>query len=198
MRSAVESFLDCIPAMSMYSIREGQRAFGLDSSNKIVIYDNLLDSKALWLTANTSTMYAMGWLDMKTDGPTVIELPPGMLGILDDAAFLYMTDLGMAGPDQGKGGKFLVLPPGYDGDVPDGYFVVQSNTYGAWLFMRGYLDKGIEAASANIRDNLKVYPLAAASESAGDGVRQRDGRGDRHGAPQRRHVLRERACGPAR
>ena len=158
---AVESFLDCIPAMSMYSIREGQRAFGLDSSNKIVIYDNLLDSKALWLTANTSTMYAMGWLDMKTDGPTVIELPPGMLGILDDAAFLYMTDLGVAGPDQGKGGKFLVLPPGYDGDVPDGYFVVQSNTYGAWLFMRGYLDKGIEAASANIRDNLKVYPLAA-------------------------------------
>ena len=157
---ATEAFLNCIPAMSMYSIREGQKAFGIDASNKIVIYDNLLDSKALWLTANTSTMYAMGWLDMKKDGPTVIELPPRMLGILDDMAFKYMTDLGMAGPDKGKGGKFLVLPPGYEGDVPKGYFVVQSKTYGAWLFMRGYLDKGIEAASANIRDNLKVYPLA--------------------------------------
>ena len=157
---ATEAFLNCIPAMSMYSIREGQRAFGLDASNKIVIYDNLLDSKALWLTANTSTMYAMGWLDLKKDGPTVVDLPPRMLGILDDMAFLYMTDLGMAGPDKGKGGKFLVLPPGYDGDVPDGYFVVRSKTYGAWLFMRGYLDKGIEAASKNIRDNLKVYPLA--------------------------------------
>jgi hypothetical protein len=157
---ATEAFLNCIPVMSMYGIREGQRRFGIDSSNKIVIYDNLLDSKALWLTANTSTMYAMGWLDLKEDGPTVIELPPRMLGILDDMAFLYMSDLGMAGPDKGKGGKFLVLPPGYEGNVPDGYFVVPSNTYGVWLFMRGYLDKGIKAASDNIRDNLKVYPLA--------------------------------------
>ena len=157
---AVEAFLNCIPAMSMYGIREGQREFGIDASNKIVIYDNLLDSKALWLTANTSTMYAMGWLDLKKDGPTVVDLPPRMLGILDDMAFLYMTDLGMAGPDKGQGGKFLVLPPGYEGDVPDGYYVVKSNTYGAWLFMRGYLDKGIKAASENIRNNLKVYPLA--------------------------------------
>ncbi len=29
-----------------------------------------------------------------------------------------MTDLGVAGPDKGKGGKFLVLPPGYKGDMP--------------------------------------------------------------------------------
>ncbi len=157
---AVESFLNCIPVMSMYGIREGSRDFGVDASNKIIIYDNLLDSKALWLTANTSTMYAMGWLDLKKDGPTVVDLPPRMLGILDDMAFLYMTDLGMAGPDKGKGGKFLILPPGYTGDVPDGYYVVKSNTYGAWLFMRGYLDKGIKAASDNIRNNLKVYPLA--------------------------------------
>ena len=60
-------------------------------------------------------------------------------------------------------GKFLVLPPGYKGEVPEGYFVVRSNTYGVWLFMRGYLDKGIQAASENIRNNLKVYPLAQAS-----------------------------------
>jgi hypothetical protein len=66
----------------------------------------------------------------------------------------------MAGPDKGKGGKYLVLPPDYKGDVPEGYYVVQSKTYGAWLFMRGYLDKGIKAASDNIRNNLKVYPLA--------------------------------------
>ena len=157
---AVEAFMNCIPIMSMYSIREGQRAFGIDACNKVVIYDTLLDSKALWLTANTSTMYAMGFLDLKKDGPTVIDLPPRMLGILDDMAFLYMTDLGMAGPDKGKGGKFLVLPPGYEGEVPDGYFVVQANTYGVWLFMRGYLDKGVKAASDNIRDNLKVYPLS--------------------------------------
>ena len=111
-------------------------------------------------------MYAVGFLDLSKDGPTVIDLPPGMLGILDDMAFRYMTDLGVAGPDKGKGGKFLVLPPGYKGDVPEGYFVVPSKTSGVWVFMRGYLDKSlplekaIPAASANIRNTLKVYPLS--------------------------------------
>jgi len=157
---AVEAFLNCIPAMSMYSIREGQRNAGQDASNKVIIFDTLLDSKSLFLTANTSTMYALGFLDLKKDGPTVVELPPRMLGILDDMAFLYMTDLGMAGPDKGKGGKFLVLPPGFKGDVPKGYYVVPCKTYGVWLFMRGYLDKGIKAAADNIRNNLKVYSLA--------------------------------------
>ena len=153
---AVEAFLNCIPAMSMYSIREGMRAFGIDDYNKVMIYDKLLDSKALWLTANTSTMYAMGWLDLKKNGPLVVDLPPRMLGILDDMAFLYMTDLGMAGPDQGRGGRFLILPPDYKGTIPPGFHVVHSKTYGAWLFMRGYLDKGIEAASLNIRNNLPI------------------------------------------
>jgi hypothetical protein len=105
-------------------------------------------------------MYAIGFLDLAKDGPCVIDLPPKMLGILDDMAFLYLTDLGVAGPDKGKGGKFLVLPPGYDGPVPDGYFVVQSQTNTVWVFMRGYLDHGIKAASDNIRNNLKVYPLS--------------------------------------
>jgi len=157
---AVEVFMNCIPAMSMYALREGQGSVGADRCNKVCIFDTLMDSKSLVLTGNTSTMYAIGFLDLKNDGPTVVDLPTRMLGILDDMAFLYMTDLGVAGPDKGKGGKFLVLPPGYKGDVPDGYYVVPSKTYGVWLFMRGYLDKGIKAASDNIRNNLKVYPLA--------------------------------------
>ena len=160
---AAEVFLNCIPAMSMYALREGQASVGADRSNKVCIFDGLMDSKSLVLTGNTSTMYAMGFLDLKNDGPTVVDLPTGMLGILDDMAFHYMTDLGVAGPDKGKGGKFLILPPGYEGEVPEGYFVVRSKTYGVWLFMRGYLDKGIQAASENIRNNLKVYPLAKAS-----------------------------------
>jgi len=160
---AVEVFLNSIPTMSMEAIRVGQIAAGADTSNKICIFDTLMDSTSLVLTGNTSTMYAIGWLDLKADGPTVVDLPSGMLGILDDMGFLYLTDLGKAGPDKGKGGKFLVLPPDHKGDVPDGYFVVQADTYGVWLFMRGNIDNGVEAASDHIRDNLKVYSLANAS-----------------------------------
>ena len=162
---AVNVFINSIPMLSAYMLREGQADMGADASNKIAIWDNLMDSKTLLLTGNTSTMYAVGFLDLAKDGPTVIDLPPGMLGVLDDMAFRYMSDLGVAGPDKGKGGKFLILPPDYMGEVPSGYFMVPSKTNGVWVFTRGYLDKtlpleqAIPAASRNIRDNLKVYPL---------------------------------------
>jgi hypothetical protein len=160
---AVEVMLNAMPTMSAYALREGQRAAGCaDEAHQICIFDTLMDSKSLFLTGNTSTMYAVGFLDLGRDGPIVIELPPGMLGVLDDMAFRYITDLGAAGPDRGEGGKYLVLPPGYDGENPEGYFVVQSKTHGVWNFMRGYLADGIEAASLNIRDNLRVYPLGEA------------------------------------
>ena len=158
--NAYKALLSTIPTVSINELRRGQAAIGAKASNQMCIFDTLMDSKGLFLTGNTSTMYALGFLDLEKDGPTVIELPPRMLGIIDDMAFLYVTDLGMAGPDQGRGGRFLVLPPGYEGEAPKGFHVVRSNTYGLWLFMRGYLDKGIKAASDNIRDNLKVYPLA--------------------------------------
>jgi hypothetical protein len=160
---AVNVYLNSIPALSVAMLREGQALVGCDASNQICIWDTLMDSTTVLLTGNTSTMYAVGFLDLQKDGPTVIDLPPKMLGVLDDMAFHYMTDLGVAGPDKGKGGKFLVLPPGYKGEVPKGYFVVPSKTNGVWVFTRGYLDKGIKAASENIRNNLKVYPLAKAS-----------------------------------
>ncbi len=163
---AVNVFMNSIPMLSMYMLRDGQAKAGCKAVNEICIWDSLMDSKTILLTGNTSTMYAVGFLDLAKDGPVVIDLPPGMLGVLDDMAFRYMTDLGVAGPDKGKGGKYLVLPPGYKGEVPKGYFVVPSKTNGLWVFSRGYLDKklpldqAIPKASANIRDNLKVYPLS--------------------------------------
>ena len=111
---AVNVFINSIPMLSMYTLREGQAAVGADASHKICIWDNLMDSKSLLLTGNTSTMYAVGFLDLKKGGATVVDLPTRMLGILDDMAFHYMTDLGVAGPDKGKGGKFLVLPPDHE------------------------------------------------------------------------------------
>ena len=125
------------PAASMYSLRQGHRNEGLTKSNQIFIAEEMGDSKPLVLTWNNTSLYTWGFLDLKNDGPTVIEVPPDVLGILDDMYFRYMSDMGAAGPDKGKGGKYLILPPGYDDDVPDGYYVVKSRTYCAWNFMRG-------------------------------------------------------------
>jgi hypothetical protein len=159
---AVNVFLNCLPAGSLYGLRRGHEQLGADASNKIAIFEQLLDSKSLFLTANSSTMYAFPFLDLKTDGPTVIELPSGMLGALNDAWFRYVGDFGAAGQDQGAGGKYLILPPGYTGETPSGYFVLQSPTYRNWVFLRGNTSKGVESAADNITSTLRVYPLASA------------------------------------
>jgi len=72
------------------------------------------------------------WINLK-DGTLVAEIPPGVLGMINDMWFYYVTDMGLVGPDKGKGGKYLVLPPGYKGAVPDGYYVVQMTTYEGFL-----------------------------------------------------------------
>ena len=157
---AVDVFINMVPAVSMYHLRQGMRDIGLTESNQILIAENMPDSNPLVLTWNNTSLYTWGFLDLKKDGPTVVELPPGVLGVFNDMYFRYMSDIGAAGPDKGKGGKYLVLPPGYDGDVPDGYFVVKSQTYGVWNFMRGYVKKGAKEATDRIKGKLKVYPLA--------------------------------------
>ena len=127
-------------------------------------FRSVVDSKALWLTANTTVVYYMSWLDTKKDGPIVVETPPNTLGLVDDHWFRYVCDFGNAGPDKGKGGKFLFLPPDYKGDVPKGYFVMQPVTYGLWLGGRGFLVNGDpKPAVASIKANLRIYPLAQAA-----------------------------------
>ncbi len=136
----VQAFLNALPGASVYAMREGMRSQGADNQT-VLITETLMDSKSLFLTPNTETVYSMMWLDLK-DGPLVIETPPNVLGIIDDHWFNYVGDVGNAGPDRGKGGKFLLLPPGYQGEVPEGYFVFRSATFGNVFFWRGFLVDG--------------------------------------------------------
>ena len=160
----VDAFLKGIPAASVRQLMMGPREIGADNYNKVMIMDGLLDSKPLFLTGNTSTLYVLPVLDLKKDGPTVVEAPSDMLGAFNDAWFRYMEDVGPFGPDKSQGGKFLVLPPDFEGEIPEGYFVVKSKTYRVWVFMRGSIANGLEAAVKNIKENLKVYPLALKDE----------------------------------
>ena len=157
----VQVFLNAMPGASLVGMRTGFRKMGALNSS-ILLFENLLDSKALFLTGNTNSIYFSTWLDLK-DGPLVIESPPKVLAFLDDFWFQYIIDIGNAGPDKGQGGKYLVLPPGYKGEVPEGYFVARSRTYGVWLMGRGFtVDGDPKPAVESIKKNMRIYPLAQA------------------------------------
>ena len=105
-------------------------------------------------------------LDLR-DGPVVVESPPNTLGMVNDRFFRYVADMGNAGPDRGQGGRYLYLPPDWEGEEPDGYFIYRSPTYRNMMFWRGFLVDGdprpaVEAARALI----KVYPLGESPDAA--------------------------------
>ena len=157
---AVEAMIMTTPAASLQGFRKGIQRWGPD--NKTMIYwDGRLDSKGLLLTGNTTVVYTFMWIDLK-DGPMVMETPPNVLGIIDDAWFHYLCDFGDAGDDKGKGGKYLLVPPDYKGKIPGGYFVKKSKTYGHWLAMRGFM-KNFEPDPVvkNMKDHFRLYPLGS-------------------------------------
>ena len=153
----IEVYLNTIPGASLVAMRTGFRSVGLDSAGVLGYTAPRANSGSFFLTANTETTYGSMFLDLKADGPTVIENPPNSLCVLDDFWFRYVADLGLAGPDQGAGGKYLILPPGYDGDKPSGYFTYRSPTFTNWLVVR---------ALGGVEDIVKtrVYPLAQAAD----------------------------------
>jgi len=159
---ATEVYLQNVSAVSMYKFRKGLADFGVKTSNQVALWSELMDAKTLLLTANSDTVYTITFLDLQKDGPTVVELPPKMLGLYNDMWMRYIADGGIAGPDKGAGGKFLFVPPGYQGDLPkDGYFQFKSPTYGIWMLMRA-VDPDPKAASERSRQ-IRVYPLAQAA-----------------------------------
>lgn len=155
----VEVFLNAQATPSLLMNIEGMRSIGVDGQT-IGIFEDLVDAKTLALTPNTQTVSLSGNINLK-DGPVVVEIPPNVLGLADDAWMRYIVDMGLAGPDKGKGGKFLFLPPDYNGDIPAGYHVARSRTYAVWIAIRGFTVKGDPGpAIADFRKYLRVYPLA--------------------------------------
>jgi hypothetical protein len=158
----VDAFLNAMPGASVEALRVGLASQGADNNQTILIFENLMDSHSLFLTGNTESIYNLMWLDTKA-GPLVIETPPNILGMIDNHWFQYVGDVGNAGPDKGKGGKYLLLPPGYQGEIPEGYFVFRTSTYGNLFFWRGFLENGSTATAVeNTKKFAKVYPLSEA------------------------------------
>ena len=80
---------------------------------------------------------------------------------MDDAFFRWVTDLGLTGPNQGKGGKYVFVGPDYKGELPDGYRVIKTPTYRNWMFLRALVADGdLEAATLGLRTEFRIYPLS--------------------------------------
>lgn len=158
---AVQAYLLGLGPVSMVGLREGLTQWG-PANVTVPTFENLMDSRSLFLTANANTPYTWMWLDLR-DGPLVAEIPPNVLGMINDFWFYYVTDLGNVGPDGGQGGKYLILPPGYDGEVPEGYFIVQMPTFQSFLGWRNFAVNGDFApAIESMKASTRVYPLAQA------------------------------------
>jgi hypothetical protein len=158
----VQAFLAAMPAAPHHGLRTGFRTFGPDNRT-LLITESLLDSRTLLHGGNTETIYNFGWLDT-SDGPLVIEVPGRVLGLINDFWGRYVGDIGNAGPDEGHGGTYLLLPPGYTGDVPAGYFVLRSRTFGNLLLFRGLLvDGDLRPAVENTKQHFRAYALADAA-----------------------------------
>lgn len=158
---AVQAYLLALPAVNMAGLREGLLQLGPPNTT-IPTFDTMMDSRSLFLTANANTAYTWVWINLK-DGPLVAEVPPMVLGMIDDFWFRYVTDIGIVGPDKGNGGKYLLLPPDYAGDVPQGYIVVRVPTYESILVWRNFPVKGdIKPAIESLKTLTRIYPLAQA------------------------------------
>jgi hypothetical protein len=157
-----EAFLNGIPAASVYALLEGFKEAGLRPGD-LGIFEDLMDARSLFLTPNSTTMYCMTEVNIK-DGPVVAEVPPGVLGPVDDAFFRFVVDIGNTGPDQGKGGKYLFVHRDYEGEIPDGYFVAKSPTYRNLFFFRAFVKDGDLVGTAKaIKGTFRMYPLARAA-----------------------------------
>ncbi|MDI9918190.1 DUF1254 domain-containing protein [Rhodococcus sp. IEGM 1379] len=154
----VNAYLTAFPGASTWALRQGFESIGSED-NTIVIFSELMDSQSLFLTANADTIYYVGIVDL-AHGPMVVETPPMALGIFDDMWFHWIIDFGLPGPDRGEGGRFLLVPPDYDGPLPDsGFHVGHSRTTRALMLGRSFLQDNDPKPTADlIKSTLKVYP----------------------------------------
>jgi hypothetical protein len=154
----LDAFLNSYGGASAYAIRQGLLSIGAED-NTVTIYSELMDSKSLFLTANADTVYYFSVVDL-TKGPMVVEQPPKGLGTINDMWFGWIIDIGFPGPDRGEGGKYLLLPPGYDGPVPDGgFYVARSKTTRVMYAARAFLtDNDPKPTVELIKKTIKIYP----------------------------------------
>lgn len=160
----IEAMNWAIPAVSFISMRKGNFSLG-GGYNTVYLISKPPTALAEAITPNNQTPYATIFLNTQ-QGPVVLDIPPAtertaIFGSATDVWQVPVADIGPAGMDQGKGGKYLFLPPGYDGEIPEGYFIVPMNLYGVYIALRLIpLGGASYGAAAEYARNINAYPLS--------------------------------------
>lgn len=159
LHNAVDAYVKGIQIASMEAMKQGILKFGPENQTAL-LFENLMDSKSLWLTPNTTSVYMASWMEIGKE-PMVIETPPDVLGFVNDHWFKYVIDFGRLGPDKSQGGKFLIVPQDYKGEIPEGYHVARTNTSGHWVIWRGFQKDGSPKPAVDAtKATFKIYPLS--------------------------------------
>jgi hypothetical protein len=169
-RRAIEAVVWGMPAVNAQLMFDAAKNCGSDY-NQVVFWSRPVTWKNQTLTPNPSTIYVFPIYNTKDAGPMVLEIPPAdkensITGSVDDGWQTAIEDVGPAGVDKGKGGKYLILPPGYMEKVPDGYIPLPSNTFSGFALLRSNLKSGSDADIAQAvayGKRVKFYPLSQAS-----------------------------------
>ena len=161
---AFNALLNTFQGVNARAIHRGFLDIGV-KDNEILIFSELMDAKSLFLTANADTVYFVGMMDL-SNGPMVLETPPDALGTLDDYWWRWVIDFGAPGPDRGLGGKYLILPPGYEGQVPEGgFYVARSRTTRVLILGRSFMvNNDPRPAVEVIKRHTKIYPYVAGGQ----------------------------------
>jgi hypothetical protein len=171
-RRAIEAVVWGMPAVNAQLMFDAAKNCGSDY-NQVVFWSRPVTWKNQTLTPNPSTIYVFPIYNTKDAGPMVLEIPPAdkensITGSVDDGWQTAIEDVGPAGVDKGKGGKYLILPPGYKEKVPDGYIPLPSSTFSGFALLRSNLKSGSDADIAQAvayGKRVKFYPLSQASNS---------------------------------
>lgn len=162
---AVQTYFTMLPALNVIGMRDGSEATFGKGYNVLPIWKDRMDARAWVPTPNADVIYSMNYLDLKETGPLVIAAPPNVIGMFTDFFQRTITDVGAIGPDRARGGLYLLLPPGYDGEVPAGYFTFKSPTYNVFLFFRTIMTKGENGPDPKpavaLAERTRIYPVWA-------------------------------------